>query len=102
MSSRNRYLSAEGRQKATALSRALETARTLVAQGERSAAAIEAAARERLQCVAGAEIEIDYVALVDPVHLQPVERIASPTLCALAVRIENTRLIDNTILERPK
>jgi len=102
MSSRNRYLSADGRQKATALFRALEAARALVAQGERSAAAIEAAAREKLQYVAGAEIEIDYVALVDPVHLQPVEQIASPTLCALAVRIENTRLIDNTILERPK
>jgi len=102
MSSRNRYLSAEGRQKATALFRALEAARSLVAQGERSAAAIEKAARERLQSVAGAEIEIDYVALVDPVHLQPVERIVATTLCALAVRIENTRLIDNAILEPPK
>ncbi len=100
MSSRNRYLSAEGRRKATALVRALEAGRTLVAQGERAAAAIEAAVRGVLLDVAGAEI--DYVALVDPVHLRTVERTDAPTLCALAVRIDNTRLIDNTILVPPK
>ncbi len=99
MSSRNRYLSAEGRRSATVLFRALETAAHLVSQGERSAAAIEAAVRAVLLSAAGAEI--DYAALVDPLHLRPVERIVAPTLCALAVRIENTRLIDNMLLEPP-
>jgi pantothenate synthetase len=41
---------------------------------------------------------IDYVALVDPDTLLPIETISQPTLAALAVRIENTRLIDNCIL----
>lgn len=100
MSSRNRYLSPEGRRKANVLFRSLQAAEQRVSQGERSAVAIEAAVREVLASVADAEI--DYVALVDPQHLQPVEQVVGPTLCALAVRIENTRLIDNTILEPPK
>jgi len=45
------------------------------------------------------DARIDYVALVDPDTLRPVETIAGPTLAALAVKIEDTRLIDNCILE---
>jgi pantoate--beta-alanine ligase len=44
------------------------------------------------------DARIDYVALVDPDTLQPVERIAGRTLAVLAVKIENTRLIDNCLL----
>ncbi|RME12258.1 MAG: NirF protein, partial [Aquificota bacterium] len=43
----------------------------------------------------------DYVALVDPHTLEPVSRIDRPTLAALAVRIEGTRLIDNHLLQPP-
>ena len=45
------------------------------------------------------DAQIDYVALVDPDSLQPVGQVSSPTLAVLAVHIENTRLIDNCILE---
>jgi len=41
---------------------------------------------------------IDYIALVDPQTLEPVEEIRGPTLAALAVRIGGTRLIDNQLL----
>ena len=44
------------------------------------------------------DARIDYVALVDPETLLPVERIAGRTLAALAVKIENTRLIDNCLI----
>ena len=45
------------------------------------------------------DARIDYIALVDPDTLQPVETITGRTLAALAVKIENTRLIDNCLLE---
>ena len=45
--------------------------------------------------------KIDYVALVDPETLEPVDQIVQTTLAAVAVRIDNTRLIDNHLLEPP-
>ncbi len=59
--------------------------------------AIAAQMREMIETAEDARI--DYVALVDPDTLQPVETIAGRTLAALAVKIENTRLIDNCLLE---
>jgi pantoate--beta-alanine ligase len=98
MSSRNRYLSADARQRATVLWRSLELARQLVARGERDTAAIVRQMAERILAVG---MTIDYVALVDPDSLAAVEQISGPTLAALAVKIDGTRLIDNAILEPP-
>ena len=47
------------------------------------------------------DARIDYIALVDPETLQPVGQVHGRTLAALAVWIENTRLIDNCLLEPP-
>ena len=68
-----------------------------VARGERRARTI----LDRMQEVIlrAEDARIDYVALVDPQTLQPVTTLTSPTLAALAVKIEETRLIDNCILE---
>ena len=41
---------------------------------------------------------IDYVALVDPATLQEVEAIRGEARLLLAVWVNNTRLIDNTLL----
>ncbi|MBN2580423.1 MAG: pantoate--beta-alanine ligase [Pirellulales bacterium] len=97
MSSRNRYLSPAARQRALVLWRSLERARELTARGERSAAAI--LAQMRAVILQTEDAQIDYVALVDPQTLLPVEALTGPTLAALAVKIENTRLIDNYLLE---
>jgi pantoate--beta-alanine ligase len=97
ISSRNRYLSPSARQRALVLWKSLELAGRLVQEGQRSAEAI--AARMRKLIGTAADARIDYVALVDPESLQPVETITGRTLAALAVRIENTRLIDNCLLE---
>jgi pantoate--beta-alanine ligase len=97
MSSRNVYLSADARQRATVLWRNLEFARQLVAQGECDAAAI---ARQMTERILAARAAIDYVALVDPETLAPVAQVAAPVLAALAVKIDSTRLIDNAILKR--
>ena len=97
MSSRNRYLSPAARQRALVLWRSLQLAAELVAKGERDARTIAVRMRELIGTAEDARI--DYVALVDPETLLPVETISGPTLAALAVKIENTRLIDNCILE---
>ena len=98
MSSRNAYLSADARRRAAVLWRSLELARQLVADGQRDAGAI---ARQMTGQIRAAGATIDYVALVDPDSLATVNKITGPTLAALAVKIDDTRLIDNAILEPP-
>jgi pantoate--beta-alanine ligase len=96
MSSRNRYLSPSARQRAIVLWKSLQLAGKLLAEGERSAGTIAARMRELIETADDARI--DYIAVVDPETLEPVETIAGRTLVALAVTIERTRLIDNWLL----
>ncbi len=97
MSSRNRYLSPAARRRALVLWKSLQLAVELVAQGERNVEKI--ADQMRKVILTADDARIDYVALVDPETLQPVSTITGRTLAALAVTIENTRLIDNCLLE---
>jgi pantoate--beta-alanine ligase len=99
MSSRNRYLSPAARQRALVLWQSLELAGQLVHGGQRSAAVLAARMRDLIEAVEPAQI--DYVAVVDPETLEPIENITGRTLAALAVKIDNTRLIDNCFLEPP-
>ncbi len=99
MSSRNAYLSPDARRRALVLYKSLQLAGELVAGGHRTAETIVGRMRE-VVATAG-DVRIDYLALVDPQTLEPVDEIAGPTLAALAVKIENTRLIDNELL-KPK
>jgi pantoate--beta-alanine ligase len=95
MSSRNALLSAEERARALALPAALETARTLVAAGERSAQTLLDAARSVMRPFG---VEPEYVALVEPDTLEPVLTLAGEALLALAARVGEVRLIDNEML----
>jgi len=97
LSSRNAYLSPDARRRATVLWKSLQLARELVAQGQRDAGTI--AQRMRAVVLTAEDAQIDYVALVDPDSLEPVDRLTGRTLAVLAVKIENTRLIDNCFLE---
>jgi pantoate--beta-alanine ligase len=97
MSSRNRYLSPAARQRALVLWKSLQRAGELVEQGHCDTEAIAAQMRAMIETAEDARI--DYIALVDPETLQPVKTITGRTLAALAVKIENTRLIDNCLLE---
>ena len=96
LSSRNTYLSASERERALALSRALRAAETLVARGEVDGGAVLAAARNELK--AGG-IEPDYLELRSATDLSPVERVNGSTLLAVAARVGEARLIDNTVLQ---
>ena len=96
VSSRNRYLSPEERKAAPVLFRSLEWARQEVAGGERRAPVLLAGVH---RCLAvEARVRVDYAALVDPVDLEPVDRLEGKSLLALAAFIGTTRLIDNTWL----
>jgi pantoate--beta-alanine ligase len=96
MSSRNAYLDPCQRQAALVLYRALGAARDAVAEGEKDAEKVRQAALQ----VIGVEplAVVDYVAVVHPDTLHPIEKIEGETLVALAVRIGKTRLIDDMLI----
>jgi pantoate--beta-alanine ligase len=95
LSSRNVRLSEDDRRQALGLSRALRAAEAAVADGARDAEQVLAAARQTLQDF---DIEPEYVALVDPETLSPVEAVDREALLAVAARVGDVRLIDNTAL----
>ena len=96
LSSRNRYLSAKERGAALVLSRSLREAEAAFAGGEKDAAALKALVTATLMKEPLAVI--DYVELYSFPALRPVERLEKPALLAIAVKIGQTRLIDNVIL----
>jgi pantoate--beta-alanine ligase len=95
MSSRNALLDPDERARALALPRALDAAAELAADGERSARALIEAARAAM---APYGVAPEYLALVDPATLEPLDELAGEALLALAARIGEVRLIDNTLL----
>ena len=95
LSSRNAYLTEAERERATALSRALEAAGAAVAAGSAEAGDVLAAARAQLDA---AGVEPEYLELRSTTDLSPVERVNGSTLLAVAAQVGRARLIDNTIL----
>ncbi len=96
MSSRNARLSPADRERAPALHHALAAAAAAVSTGEHRADALIGVAREAMTPY---EVEPEYLALVSPDTLEPVERLREPALLAIAARIGSTRLIDNVTLD---
>lgn len=91
-SSRNKYLSSEQRSDALSLSKALQLGKNMIEQGEKNTKVIKEAMKElfdRLNCT------IDYIKIVDGETLKDVENITGPSIIALAIKFETTRLIDN-------
>jgi pantoate--beta-alanine ligase len=96
MSSRNALLSPDERKRALSLRAALLRAVESASRGERSAAALLAAASGAMEPF---EVEPEYLAIVDPDTLEPVSRLDRPALFVVAARIGATRLIDNETLQ---
>jgi pantoate--beta-alanine ligase len=95
MSSRNVYLSAEERERALALSRALGRCRELFSAGETDAEVLRAALLSTMK-VPG--VEPEYGEVVDPRTLEAVVKAGPGAVCAVAARVGGTRLIDNAVL----
>jgi pantoate--beta-alanine ligase len=99
LSSRNRILSDEEREKASVIYLSLKDAKIAFKRGERNAAKLI----EIVHAGIGTEplATIDYVSIVDSKTLEPLEKIGdTEALIAAAVRFGKVRLIDNVVLNR--
>lgn len=95
LSSRNVYLSAEERAAALSIPRALDAARIAVENGERDMLSIVTGSLTALEA---AGVDPDYVAVVDPATLEPVDVLVGDARMLIAARVGSTRLIDNCAL----
>jgi pantoate--beta-alanine ligase len=122
LSSRNAYLNPAERRQALVLHRALLEVEKQFASGERSASNLIAIAKKVFasekdlgindlkrtlnepvsvsnpKAVLNENVRIDYIEIVDPDSLDPVDEITRKSLVALAAYVGSTRLIDNTLL----
>jgi pantoate--beta-alanine ligase len=94
LSSRNVRLNG-ARDKALALSRALQAAEAAVAGGERDATTVRATALAAMEPYG---VEPEYLELVAADTLVPVQTIDGEVLLAVAAEVGGVRLIDNTLL----
>ena len=98
LSSRNAYLSADERERALALNRALQAAARVAAEGG-AHADVAGAARAEL---AGAGVEPEYLEILAAGDLSAPEwGPGEQVVVAIAARIGAARLIDNTLIELP-
>lgn len=97
MSSRNVFLSAEERQAALVLNKALKYACSLMDSGEKNADKLRADIKSMITAEPSANI--DYIAICDTETLEELTTVNKKALVALAVKIGKTRLIDNMVWE---
>ena len=97
-SSRNTYLSADERQAALILSKALKNGKALIESGETDAKKVVKIISDEISAEPLAKI--DYVEIVSWPTLEEVDTIDSDILCAIAVYIGKVRLIDNFIIKK--
>lgn len=95
MSSRNRYLSPKDRELGLILSKALFAMRATFAKGERRASALEAVGWRMLERVVG--LTPRYLAVVNADTFHRVNTVRHGDAAVGAVRVGETRLIDNII-----
>lgn len=96
MSSRNSYLNADERRAAPVIFRALSAARDLFLAGAKEPEKIKNEIRVILQGEPG--VTIEYIELVDPENLAPLEILRNTMAILVAVRLGRTRLIDNLLI----
>lgn len=92
MSSRNKYLNDDERQRALSLSRALQAAVADFQAGETNAAALRARAYAELS---GHVDRLEYLELRDAESLQTIAEVVGPAAILVAAYVGKTRLIDN-------
>ncbi len=98
LSSRNQYLTELGKEQAAGIYRAFQQAQWAVTIGETSSKALTNLVKQELE--SAKEVKIQYVELVDPDSLQPIEQIEKTGLLAIAAYVGSTRLIDNIVLQK--
>lgn len=96
LSSRNAYLAPDDRARAVILSRSLRSAHEAWCSGVNRASRLEALMRQEL--ANEPQVAVEYIAVVEPQALMPVETADASSVIAIAGRVGGTRLIDNIIL----
>ena len=95
MSSRNRYLSEDERQRAAGLSKALGHVQQLFDKGQREVSVLLPALITKLEDHVD---KLDYADILDAEDLSMITTIKRPALAAVAAFVGSTRLIDNVVL----
>ena len=98
LSSRNKYLTSSEKEQALLINQSLQQGRKTFLEGISDAASLINLVEEELS--RGEKVKIQYVELVDPLTLQPVEKVEKLGLLAIAAYVGSTRLIDNIMLEK--
>jgi pantoate--beta-alanine ligase len=97
MSSRNVFLSPTERRRAQSIHQTLKMAEKRIGGGEKAAESLMAEMRQML--INSGISSIDYAVIADPRTLRPVDEIRLPVVILIAVRVGETRLIDNCLVE---
>ena len=97
LSSRNVRLGGDERRRALALKRGLDAA----SHAARNGGDLAAARTAGIAAMRELGVEPEYLALVDPQTFAPAEALDGEVLVAVAARVGETRLIDNTTIGRP-
>jgi pantoate--beta-alanine ligase len=97
LSSRNLYLGAEERRAATVLYRALQAAKKELLAGVRDALELQRTMHKVL--ASEPQACVDYAEIVNAGTFEPAVRVGRNCYAVLAVRIGNTRLIDNMLIQ---
>lgn len=98
MSSRNAYLSTDERAKAPVLHRALRAGEEAITHGIHSVPDVEKLMHRVVSEEGG--VEVDYLAVIDPLTFEAPADFERDLLLAGAVRVGRTRLIDNVRISR--
>lgn len=93
LSSRNKYLNTEQKERATVLYKSLMHARDMIRNGERNASKVKRSMKLMIDRIAGTKI--DYIAITDDERLEPVRGLSGKFTISLAVWLDEVRLIDN-------
>jgi pantoate--beta-alanine ligase len=96
LSSRHKYLSAVGMEKARVIRGSLKLAEKLLQNGIRNSRSIEIQMQKLIESVPG--VKVEYISVNRWDDLKPVARIYYRVMISLVAVIENVRLLDNLIL----
>jgi pantoate--beta-alanine ligase len=96
LSSRNAYLDSQQRKAALVLYRSLMEIQKRFDRGARNASRLIEAGKQVL--AQEPSVRLDYLEIVDPDTLDPLQAISASALVAVAAFVGNTRLIDNALL----
>jgi pantoate--beta-alanine ligase len=100
ISSRNQYLTEQQKKDASLIYKSLQKCREMIESGVTDTKQIIEQMRRILNQIPSAKVE--YVSIVDAETLENINKVAGKVLAAVAVRIGDTRLIDNILLDVSK